>query len=121
MGETFTAILVDQFTRLRDSDRFWYQYSLPNRLVQEIENTTLADIIRRNTELTKLQENVFFFNESTVMIDSSEPAQESAPQPNNDNDQQGSNPPPPPEPRPNGRPPRNGGRGDGRGGRGERP
>jgi peroxidase len=121
MGETFTAILVDQFTRLRDGDRFWYQYSLPNRLVQEIENTTLADIIRRNTELTKLQENVFFFNESTVMIDSSEPAQESAPQPDNDNDQQGGNPPPPPEPRPDGRPPRNGGRGDDRGGRGGRP
>lgn len=119
MGETFTAILVDQFTRLRDGDRFWYQSSLPNRLVRDIENTTLADIIRRNTELTKLQENVFFFNESTVMIDFSETTQESAPQPNND--QQGDNPPPPPEPRPDGRPPRNGGRGDGRGGRGGRP
>lgn len=71
MGETFTAILVDQFTRLRDGDRFWYQSSLPNGLVQQIEDTTLADVIRRNTELTKLQADVFFFNESTVMIDSS--------------------------------------------------
>ncbi|MBL8061615.1 MAG: hypothetical protein JNK32_01230 [Anaerolineales bacterium] len=71
MGATFTAIIVDQFVRLRDGDRFWYQSSLPNRLVKEIQNTSLADIIRRNTELTKLQENVFFFNEETVMIDSS--------------------------------------------------
>ena len=119
MGETFTAILVDQFVRLRDGDRFWYQSSLPNNLVDQIENTSLADIIRRNTSITKLQENVFFFNEATVMIDSSELDQETAPQPNND--QQGGNPPPPPEPRPDGRPPRNGGRGDDRGGRGGRP
>lgn len=71
LGETFTAILVDQFARLRDGDRFWYQSYLPNHLVREIEDTTLADVIRRNTGLTQLQENVFFFNESTVMIDSS--------------------------------------------------
>lgn len=71
MGETFTAIIIDQFVRLREGDRFWYQSSLPNNLVQQIENTTLADIIRRNTDITKLQENVFFFNEATVMIDSS--------------------------------------------------
>ena len=71
MGETFTAIIVDQFVRLRAGDRFWYQSSLPKDLVRDIQNTTLADVIRRNTELTKLQEDVFFFNESTVMIDSS--------------------------------------------------
>jgi hypothetical protein len=112
MGETFTAIIVDQFTRLRDGDRFWYQYSLPNQLVTQIENTTLADIIRRNTDLTKLQENVFFFNESTVMIDSStQPAQQLAPppQPRDNDGQRGNNAPP--EPRRNGRPPRDGGRG----------
>ena len=109
MGETFTAILVDQFVRLREGDRFWYQYSLPNRLVQQIENTTLADIIRRNTGITKLQENVFFFNASMVMIESSESTQEQAPPPNdNEGPRDGNRPPqgPPPD----GRPPRNGGR-----------
>ena len=25
IGETFHTILIDQFTRLRDGDRFWYQ------------------------------------------------------------------------------------------------
>ena len=115
LGETFTVILVDQFARLRDGDRFWYQVYLPNRLVREIENTTLADIIRRNTELTKLQENVFFFNESTVMVSSSETGQGQPPPPPNDEDGPPNGNPPPRDPR-DGRPPRNGGRDeDGRG------
>ncbi|MBN8657354.1 MAG: hypothetical protein J0M11_16605, partial [Anaerolineae bacterium] len=60
---------------------------LPNNLVDQIENTSLADIIRRNTDVTKLQENVFFFNESTVMIDSTVHTSTStdAGQGNNDN------------------------------------
>jgi len=115
LGETFTVILVDQFARLRDGDRFWYQVYLPNRLVREIENTTLADIIRRNTALTKLQENVFFFNESTVMVSSSETGQGQPPPPPNDEDGPPNGNPPPRDPR-DGRPPRNGGRDeDGRG------
>lgn len=90
MGETFTAIIVDQFVRLRAGDRFWYQASLPRDLLRQIEDTTLADIIRRNTKLAKLQENVFFFNENTVMIDSST---STAPtdQPQNQNDNRGGN------------------------------
>ena len=115
LGETFTAILVDQFTRLRDGDRFWYQVYLPHRLVRELEKTTLADIIRRNTALTKLQENVFFFNESTVMVSSSETGQGQPPPPPNDEDGPPNGNPPPRDPR-DGRPPRNGGRDeDGRG------
>lgn len=72
MGATFTAILVDQFTRLRDGDRFWYQNSFSQDEALNIQNTSLADIIRRNTDLTKLQEDVFFFNEATIMIDSAD-------------------------------------------------
>ena len=109
MGETFTAILVDQFVRLRAGDRFWYQYSLPNRLVQQIENTTLADIIRRNTDITKLQENVFFFNASTVMVELSETTQDQTLS-SNDHDGPRNENQPPQGPPPNGRPPRNGGR-----------
>lgn len=109
MGETFTAILVDQFVRLRAGDRFWYQYSLPNRLVQQIENTTLADIIRRNTDITKLQANVFFFNGSTVMIESSETTQDQESSSNDNNGPRNGNRHPQGPP-PDGRPPRNGGR-----------
>lgn len=82
LGQTFTAILVDQFSRLRDGDRFWYQASLSNRIVNDVQNTTLADIIRLNTDLTKLQADVFFFNESTVIVDAEAPDQQNG-QPNN--------------------------------------
>jgi len=71
LGITFTTILVDQFKRLRDGDRFWYESVLSREDLREVRNTTLADIIRRNTSLTKLQEDVFFFNDSTIIVDSS--------------------------------------------------
>ena len=53
VGETFLAILVDQFTRLRDGDRFWYRndpFFLDDpELLQVLESTLLSDVIRRNT------------------------------------------------------------------------
>lgn len=83
IGITFSRILVDQFTRLRDGDRFWYQASLSDELVQEIQNTTLADIIRNNTELTNLQEDVFFFDEEEEDdVEISEAPPEAEPQDN---------------------------------------
>jgi hypothetical protein len=54
------TILVDQFTNLRDGDSFWYQRIFSGHELQEIENTTLADVIERNTEITGLSDNVFF-------------------------------------------------------------
>ncbi len=55
VGATFHAIMVDQFTRLRDGDRFWYQndsfFTKTPGLMNEVEATTLGDIIRRNTNL----------------------------------------------------------------------
>jgi Ca2+-binding RTX toxin-like protein len=52
-------VLVDQFQRLRDGDRFWYQVDLTGAELVDLENTTLADIIRRNSQITNLQDNVF--------------------------------------------------------------
>ncbi|QDV48920.1 peroxidase family protein [Gimesia fumaroli] len=60
MGETFTAIIVDQFERLRDGDRFWYENVFSGDALDEISGTTLADVIERNTDVSGLQENVFF-------------------------------------------------------------
>ncbi len=53
VGALVKAILVDQFTRLRDGDRFWYEANvvLSEEERDTIRNTTLADIIRRNTGL----------------------------------------------------------------------
>lgn len=60
MGETFQAIIIDQFRRLRDGDRFWYENLFDGEQLQLIESTTLADVIERNTTVAGLQDNVFF-------------------------------------------------------------
>ncbi len=60
VGELFHAILKDQFERLRDGDRFWYENQFSRRELREIESTTLAKIIRRNTTIdNEIQPNVF--------------------------------------------------------------
>ena len=64
VGETFHAIIVDQFTRLRDGDRFWFEndpYFLANQeTLKELRRTTLADIIRRNTPIDdEIPDDVF--------------------------------------------------------------
>ncbi|XGW18396.1 hypothetical protein V3C99_002767 [Haemonchus contortus] len=68
-GELFKAIIKDQFERLRDSDRFWFE-NRQNGLfteeeIKEIHNITLRDIIRATTEISDqwLQEDVFFFKD----------------------------------------------------------
>lgn len=60
LGETFTTIIVDQFERLRDGDSYWYQNVFEGHQLRELESTTLADIIQRNSDVTGLQDNVFF-------------------------------------------------------------
>ena len=60
VGETFHTILIDQFQRLRDGDRFWYQTYFPRYLVRLVEKQTLARIVRRNTQIgSEMQDNVF--------------------------------------------------------------
>ena len=60
VGPTFRAILVDQFTRLRDGDRFWYREAMPLWLVDLVERQTLDVIIRRNTGIGGfLRDDVF--------------------------------------------------------------
>ena len=62
LGETSTLIIADQFQRLRDGDRFYYENTMSDREIRQIENMTLADIIELNTNNTTLQSNVFFFS-----------------------------------------------------------
>lgn len=61
LGPTFTAIIREQFGRLRDGDRFFYRNVLPADALREVEGTSLADIIRRNTNVTNIQAESFFF------------------------------------------------------------
>jgi hypothetical protein len=60
-GPLMRAVIAEQFERLRDGDRFWYQRAFSGRELARLERTTLADIIERNTGVEGLQENVFFF------------------------------------------------------------
>jgi peroxidase len=72
-GKLIHAALVDQFKRLRDGDRFWYQKVFSGTTLQQIQNTSLADIIRRDSATNNLQNNAFFFRVSisgTVFNDS---------------------------------------------------
>jgi hypothetical protein len=60
VGETLRAVLIDQFTRLRDGDRFYYQSYLHPGLRNLVEKQTLAVIIRRNTGIGReIQDDVF--------------------------------------------------------------
>ncbi len=60
VGELVSRILKEQFEALRDGDRFWYQSILHGDTLIEVENTRLADVIRRNTNIgTEIPDNVF--------------------------------------------------------------
>ncbi|MEO1567551.1 MAG: peroxidase family protein, partial [Pseudomonadota bacterium] len=60
LGELFQTILVRQFTALRDGDRFWWEQDLTASEQDRVRNTTLAEIIRDNTDIgTEIRNNVF--------------------------------------------------------------
>jgi hypothetical protein len=60
VGPLIRRIVVDQFTRVRDGDRFWFERTFSAGVLSNLENVTLADVIRRNTTITNVQNNVFF-------------------------------------------------------------
>ena len=62
MGELFSTIIVDQFERIRTGDRLWYENVFSSQQVREINQTSLSDVIARNTGLTSLHENAFFID-----------------------------------------------------------
>ena len=59
LGELFHTIVARQFEVLRDGDRFWHQRTLSENELKEIG--TLADVIRRNTNMgsDEISDNVF--------------------------------------------------------------
>ena len=61
MGETIMEILTQQFQALRDGDRFYFEDDplFTTQDIEEIKNTSLGDIIKRNTDIVLMQDNVF--------------------------------------------------------------
>lgn len=60
VGPTFHTILVDQFRRLRDADRYFYRRIFAGAELAELQSTTLADVVRRNARISgEIQDAVF--------------------------------------------------------------
>jgi len=75
VGETFRAIIAEQFERIRDGDRFWYQNDgvLNTDLItlEEIEAVTMYDILSKNSnieEIQYLQAQVFILPDEQVEV-----------------------------------------------------
>ena len=63
VGELAWQVIRVQFQRLRDGDRYWYQWILSPQEIADVEATTLADVIRRNTSIgSEISDDVFHIN-----------------------------------------------------------
>uniref|UniRef100_A0A2K5H7D0 NAD(P)H oxidase (H2O2-forming) n=1 Tax=Colobus angolensis palliatus TaxID=336983 RepID=A0A2K5H7D0_COLAP len=67
-GPLFSAIVLDQFVRLRDGDRYWFENTrnglFSKKEIEEIRNTTLRDVLVAviNVDPGALQPNVFVWH-----------------------------------------------------------
>jgi hypothetical protein len=61
VGPLIQQIVATQFEHIRDGDRLWFENQYTGTDLSALENTTLAQVIDRNTVNHDLQDNVFFF------------------------------------------------------------
>jgi peroxidase len=60
VGSTFGKIIGDQFTALRDGDRYYFEnQKFDQQTLNEIKGTTLSDLILRDTDTTAMQSDAF--------------------------------------------------------------
>lgn len=62
VGELIHTGMLDQLTRIRNGDRYWFEAegNFSADELTEIHATKLSDIIKRNTGVTNIQDDVFF-------------------------------------------------------------
>lgn len=68
-GELFTKVILDQFTRIRDADRFWFENEengiFTKEEIEKFRKIRLYDVIVNSTNIdpSQIQKNVFQFFE----------------------------------------------------------
>jgi hypothetical protein len=60
IGPVFTAIIVKQFENIRDGDPAWYENNhFTDDQLADFDNLSLADVIKRNTSISNLEDDAF--------------------------------------------------------------
>ncbi|MCF8239119.1 MAG: T9SS type A sorting domain-containing protein [Saprospiraceae bacterium] len=73
-GETLIQVMVEQFTTLRDGDRFYFENDADLSAEEKaaIKSTTLYDVVMRNSNITVLQKNLFIMESHYDMCKATE-------------------------------------------------
>ncbi|ROR98011.1 heme peroxidase [Sinobacterium caligoides] len=70
VGHTLANMFVDQFSNLRDGDRFYYKNKhFDTVALATIESTSFADIVQRNSDIKRLPSNAFVSPLPSVISD----------------------------------------------------
>lgn len=57
IGETMNTLLAQQFHDLRAGDRFWYENQFSGQDLHYLNNLSLSDVIKRNTDIQHIQDD----------------------------------------------------------------
>lgn len=79
LGETSTRILTIQFEALRNGDRFWYENQYSGRELRKLNKLTLADVIKRNTDIENVQDQVMVASNIHENVQQQQPVSMMAP------------------------------------------
>jgi hypothetical protein len=59
LGELGIRVNGFQFKTIRNADRYWYENTFPQSIIDEIKRTSLGDVIKRNSNVRILNSSVF--------------------------------------------------------------